>query len=67
MLVADESGDTMDEVFRVLVWSLYWLYQGVYPDRNHDGIKYVDIDPMGVDALRALTALADGFFMPLWV
>ena len=67
MLVDDESGDSMDEVFRVLVWSLYWLYQGVYPDRNHDNIKYVDIDPKGVDALRALHALADGFFMPLWV
>ena len=67
MVVADAGGDSMDRVFLVLVWSLYWLYQGVHPDRDPDGRKYVDIDPTGSDALRALTPLADGLFCCLWV
>jgi hypothetical protein len=39
-------------------WSLFWLFKGKWPTRDDHGVKYTE----GVDALRAGTDLAGGFF-----
>ena len=64
MIVKNNIVDTMDVVWKNIVWSLYWLYQGVHPDRDADGRMYVPGD--GLRYTLRLTALADGFFATMW-
>jgi hypothetical protein len=52
--------DTMDTVWMHITWSLYWLYQGVHPDRNHFNVLYTEAD--GDLYIKRLTPLAGGFF-----
>ena len=59
------TANTMEMIWRNIVWSLYWLYQGVHPDRDADGRLYTPAD--GILWVRRLTPLADGFFGVLWV
>ena len=33
----DQSKDTLGCFFKLLVWSLEWLYKGQWPDRDHNG------------------------------
>lgn len=35
--VEDQSKDTLGVFFRILVWSLNWLYKGQWPDRDWQG------------------------------
>ena len=54
---------TMDKAWRIIWWSLYWLWVGKWPDRDHDDKPY----PAGSeDARRALTDLAGGFYGVVW-
>lgn len=51
------------EFFQKLVWSLYWLFLGVWPARDSKGAPF----PAGTaDAERAGQPLAGGFFCTLW-
>lgn len=55
-----KAGDngTINQFFKVIVWSFSWLLKGLYPDRDHLGNIY----PAGSsDALKANTQLAGGF------
>ena len=56
------SLQTMARLWKIFCYSCYWLYQGVFPDRDVDGNLYVS----GLDAKRALTPLAGGFFAVIW-
>ena len=33
------SESTLHTFFRILRWSFHWLFKGVFPDRDHDGVK----------------------------
>jgi hypothetical protein len=55
---------TMSVLWKNFIWSLYWLYQGVWPDRDPDGILYIEAD--GGKYERRLTPLAGGYFGVLW-
>ena len=61
----DDSGDklTEDTIWRHIVWSLYWAYQGVWPDRGPDNHIYTS----GVEFDRAGTPLMGNNFMVVWV
>ena len=56
---------TMDALWKEIVWSMYWLYQGVHPDRGPDNILYVPAD--GEKFRIRLTPLAGGYFGVVWV
>ena len=56
---------TMDVVWKHVAWSLYWLYQGLWPDRGADGVLYTEDD--GWKFHKRLTQLAGGFFGVFWV
>ena len=32
------SESTLHTFFRILRWSFHWLFKGVFPDRDHDGV-----------------------------
>ena len=53
---------TEGEIWKVLCWSLYWLYQGVYPDADPSGVMYT----VGEDFIRKLDPLAGSFFGVMW-
>ena len=53
---------TVQVLWKHLVYSLYWLYRGQWPDRDVNGILYTE----GPDFDRALTPLAGGYFGVLW-
>ena len=36
--------NTMERIWTELIWSLYWAYQGIWPDRNSSGRKYTPSD-----------------------
>ena len=61
--VVDGMG-TMNVLWRHLVWSLYWLSQGVFPDRDPYGVLYTPAD--GEDYHRRLKDLAAGWSGQLW-
>ena len=54
---------TEDDIWRELVWSLYWLHEGVHPDRGSDNIKYT----AGEAYAKKGQPLAGGYFGPTWV
>ena len=55
---------TMAVVWKVLIWSLKWLWLGLWPDEDPWGMKY--LDPDSLEFKRKLTPLADGHFGVLW-
>lgn len=66
MLLSTDPGlTTMDFVWRELTWSFYWLYQGIFPDRDSSGRMYTPSD--GDKFTKRLTPLAEGFYGVLWV
>ena len=54
----------MGLLWRHLVWSLYWLQLGCFPDRDPHGRLYTAAD--GVDYTRRGRYLADGWSGQLW-
>ena len=60
-----ECGDpaTMDIVWHRLCYSLYWMYHGLWPDRDFNGNLFTT----GWRKLKALTPLAGDFFGILWI
>ena len=54
----------MAVVWKVLIWSLKWLWLGLWPDEDPWGMKY--LDPDSLEFKRKLTPLADGHFGVLW-
>ena len=52
----------MQTLYRHLVWSLFWLSEGKYPDRDPNGVVYTK----GPNFHRALTDLAGGWSGTLW-
>ena len=64
-MYVDEDGNrlTEDDIWREFVWSLYWLHEGVHPDRGSDNIKYT----AGEAFSKKGQPLAGGYFGPTWV
>lgn len=63
MVVKMEGRNFMEEFFKRLRWSLYWLFLGVFPLRDHRGVPF---PPGSSDARRAGQPLAAGYFGVLW-
>ena len=65
LLYKSEAGEriTEDEVWKEIVWSLYWLGEGVHPDRGSDNVVYTD----AARKAKAHQPLAGGYFGPVWV
>ena len=61
--VVDGVG-AMSLLWRHLVWSLYWLQLGLFPDRDPHGFLYTAAD--GIDYDRRLQPLAGGWSGQLW-
>ena len=60
----DEDGsDTMDQAWRIIVWSLWFMYLGVWPTHDHLGQRIVD----AASAAIAGTELANGYFCAPWL
>ena len=59
------GGWTSDTIWQVITWSFYWLYQGLWPDRDWTGRMFTALD--GLDFARKLTPLADGYYMVCWI
>eukprot|EP00973_Karenia_brevis_P060186 8375175-Karenia_brevis.AAC.1 len=49
----------MEELWRILLWSLHWLYVGQWPDEDHNGRKYTPAEP---EYAYRNTWLANGFY-----
>ena len=62
MMYVDPGGFplTMDVIWKHIVWSLYWLYEGVYPDRDVNNVLYTS----GPEFRRKGEKLAGGCFAP---
>ena len=57
------AGGTMHATFTHLLWSFWFLYLGIWPTVQPDGAPW----PEGsVEANKAGTPLADGYFFVLW-
>ena len=65
MLIRNEITDTIDTIWQHIVWSFYWLYQGVHPDRDASGRLYDVSD--GLLFTKRLQPLAGGYFGVLWL
>ncbi len=61
--VTREGMDVFDKFSKVLAWSLYWLFLGVWPRRDADNHEYLADSP---DGKRAGQPLADGDYAVLW-
>ncbi|CAE7578117.1 unnamed protein product [Symbiodinium sp. CCMP2592] len=59
---SDQHEPTLDTFFRILAWSLTWLYRGKWPDRDFNGAKY---KTGTLEHKRALTPLAGGLYCVL--
>jgi len=60
---AGDGGDTFDALWKELDWGLYWAYLGMHPDRDSCNNKYTS----GILFDRALTPLAGGFRLIMWI
>ena len=60
--MTEHAADTFKTLWKHLVWSFYWLYQGVWPLYDVDGKYYTH----GLNARRAGKPLAGGYFGVLW-
>ena len=56
---------TEDLMWKTLIWSLYWAYEGLEPDRGPDNVLYTAAD--GELFLRAIQVLAGGHYGIVWV
>ena len=66
LIAKSAVGNTMDVFWRRLIWSMWWLWLGVWPDEDDHGVKYtMDNNPSAF--LKKLKPLAGGFFGVLWV
>ena len=54
--------DTMKAFQKVFCWSLYWLFRGVWPDRDWNLKFYTS----GMEFARRLTPLANGYCGVVW-
>ena len=65
LLYEDDNGYklTEDVIWRHIVWSLYWAYQGVWPDRGPDNVLYTS----GVEFQMAGKPIMGNYFMVIWV
>lgn len=65
-MVAGARGGPTEEAFsREICWSLYWLYQGLHPDRDANNRMYEPCDPeyeMRLQPLAAVFLASFGFF-----
>jgi hypothetical protein len=52
------------DVWKIITWSLDWLYRGVFPNCDAWGTIYA---ANSTEGLRAMTPLAGGYFGVLWV
>jgi len=59
VFVASCTSHTMSAVWRVLMWSLWWLFQGVFPDSDHTGKRFA---ATSADGQAAGHPLAGGYF-----
>ena len=57
----DQRDVTMDALWKGIVWSIYWLYLGVHPDRGPDNRLYTPAD--GEKFRIRLTPLAGGILV----
>ena len=64
LMVAKDDVNTMNDFFRELCWSLYWLYMGVHPDRDSRNRLYTSED--GILFERKFDPLAGGYFGATW-
>ena len=66
LMAVDENGVhvTEEALWKELCWSLYWLYEGVHPDRGSDNRLYTERD--GEAFLIKGTPLAGGFYGVVW-
>ena len=55
---------TMDKIWAVLMWSLTWLFRGLWPDMDHTGKKFSTNSHYGKNF--AGKPLAKGLFGVLW-
>ena len=62
LATASDGAEAAKILWRHLVWSLYWLYRGEWPEWDPNGTPYTH----GKDFERKNTPLADGFFGVLW-
>ena len=58
-----DGNSTLKMLWRHLVWSLFWLYKGVWPSHDPDGNPYTE----GIHASRKLKPLAGKYFGQIWV
>jgi hypothetical protein len=56
--------NTMGDAWRVISWSLWWLFQGMWPTCDHLGVPY---SPGSAEAVLGDTPLAEGFFAVPWL
>lgn len=63
LVVPLPNKNALDEFFKVLSWSLYWMFLGVWPKRDHTGERYPPDSELGK---RAGTPLAGGYYGVLW-
>ena len=64
MLLKSNGVDTNDAIWGAVVWSLYWMYQGIWPDRDWTGRMYTAEDGWRYNI--RLTPLAEGYFGVTW-
>ena len=50
------NGNTFARLWKIFSWSLYWLFRGVHPDRDYNGVKYDPTSPEGRIALDPLVS-----------
>ena len=62
-LISNGVYNTKNTFWKILSWSFYWFYRGLWPDRDWRGVPYTS----GIDFVRRLKPLADGYFGVLWV
>ena len=60
----DWAGNTMSLFWKIICWSLFWLWIGEWPDRDWNGRYYTEDD--GINWIRRGTKLANGFWAILW-
>ncbi len=54
---------TMDAIWKTISWSFYWMYRGLWPDRDEHDVQY---DRYSAEGQSAMTPLAGGYFAVLW-
>ena len=62
--VVSKVRTTLDATWKELAWSLYWLYDGLWPDRGSNNVPYTPAD--GIHYTRRLTPLAGGYYGVVW-